>query len=151
MTNPTIQCLSIIGPDNSLLYMKKYVSGNDLNDETDLEMDITIFSSLEFMPQGKTFGQIKKERFSGFINQSQNQSEKYNCYGYKAPLGYKIIVLLLNVQNQPNQSNIQTLCDKVKEELFHSFWNPFYSPFSPITSPSFIEKIDKLVKSINVD
>lgn len=149
MTNPTIQCLSIIGPDNSLLYIKKYATGNDSNDDNDLEMDLIIFSSLDFMPQGKTFGQIKKERFSGFINQTQ--SDKYNCYGYKAPLGYKIIVLLLNVQNQPNQSNIQTLCDKVKEELFHSFWNPFYSPFSPITSPNLIERIDKLVRSINVD
>lgn len=147
MSNPTIQCLSIIGPDNSLLYIKKYLSGSDLNDETDLEMDLAVYSALEFMPQAKTFSQFK--RFFGLIN--PNLNDKYNCYGYKAPLGYKIVVLILNVQNQPNQSNILNLCEKVKEELFHSFRNPFYTPFSPITSPSLTDHIDKLVKNLNVD
>lgn len=148
MTNLTVYCLSIIGPDDSLLYIKKYTSNTNSNEDFDLELDATIYSARKLMPQKNTYG--KKYGFLGLVN--HNQIEHINCYGYKASFGYKIIVLLPNNQIQQKESStIQTLCEKIKDELFRSFMNPFYTPFSPISSPILKEKIDKLVKNLHIE
>ncbi|OHS93240.1 hypothetical protein TRFO_40466 [Tritrichomonas foetus] len=147
MTTPSVLCISIVSPDDSLFFIKKYNTNNGASPSDDIEMDSYVFLGIDGFGQGKTFRQsFKNDRF--FILFTKDWC---NVYGYKAPLGYKIIVIISASTNPPNQSSIQNLCERVKDELFSSFMNPFYSPFAPTTSPILKAKIDQLVSAAFVD
>ena len=135
-TNLTISCVSIIGPDDSLLFIRKYPV-----DSYNFEIDSIVFCSLDYISQDKRTS--KKERF---IGQLQMPDQKYNVWGYKTALGYKIIILTNPIPN-PSESTIKSISEKIKDVLFVQFTNPFYKPFSPINSVNFTNKINQIVSN----
>ena len=132
----TISCVAVVGPDDSLLFICKFPS-----DTSDLEMDSIVFCSLDFFTTDKRIS--KKERF---IGQLQLQDPKYCVWGYKATFGYKIIILTNQIPNPP-ESTIKGICEKIKEAMFSQFTNPFYRPFSPITTTNFVDKVNEILSS----
>lgn len=126
MSQIPISCISIIGPDESLLCIYK-----NSKDQNDLELDGIVFCSLDYFPQNKSgrnalpnFG--RNEKFANIYNK-----DNYMAFGYKAPLSYKIIIVIPFVQN-PNEASLKSICERVKDVLFDAISDPFYSPFSPI-------------------
>lgn len=133
-----IVCAAITGPDDSLLFIDKYAP-----DQTELEMDSVIFVSLDyFTTTGKA---SKKEKFYG---QLQIPDQKYSVWGYRTNFGYKIIILTNFIQNT-NDSIIRNICDKIRDAMFLQICNPFYQPFSPITSSLFLSKVREITSSLN--
>ncbi|EAX90714.1 expressed protein, putative [Trichomonas vaginalis G3] len=134
----SIACAAITGPDDSLLFIDKYAT-----EQTELEMDSIVFVSLDyFTSTGKA---SKKEKF---IGQLQIPDQKYSVWGYKTNFGYKIVILTNILPNQ-NDSIIRNVCDKIRDAMFLQFCNPFYQPFSPITSSSFISKVREITSSVS--
>ena len=142
MSTPSIVCVSILSPDDSLFYIKKYKTSKS---ENDIELDSLVFLSLDYFGQGKGF---KAENKVSFIL----SKDSYSTFGSKTFLGYKIIVIISGLVN-PSQINpvILSLSEKIKNELYSSFFDPFYVPFAPTTSPIFKKRVDEFVENTFID
>ena len=114
-----IKCIAILAPDESLLFIHK-----STGDPSDLELDGIVYCSTLNNKVSRT-GLGRNEKFS-IIYDNNN----YMVYGYRAPLSYKIIIVIPHVQN-PNENSLKNICDMTKDLLFDAILDPFYSPFSP--------------------
>jgi hypothetical protein len=130
-----IACIAVIGPDNNPLIIQKYCE-----ETQELEIDTCLFCSLDYFdgqPMRKTSSKL--DRFLGSIQ----TSDRFQIWGYRAALGYKIIILTFHTTSLQD-TTIRTLCEKTKDVLFDALMDPFYAPFSIIESPAVIAKIDDL-------
>lgn len=142
--NPIIACISIIGPDNKPLLIEKYCQEND-----ELEIDTLLFCSLDYFEQinqpNRKPALKANERFLGNIQ----TSDRFQIWGYKAGLGYKIVILTSS-QSSVQEVVMKSLCEKIKDILIDSFMDPFYQPFAMIESEAVIQKIGDVAKNITV-
>ena len=136
-----ISCISIIGPDDSLLFIEKN------NPQIfDITLDSLVFCSLDFFPP-KTQKANKNDRMLSL----QCNDSKYLIWGYRSNLNYKIILVGSFTQNPP-ESFIKNTFITINNLLFDTLANPFYSFFSPITSKNFRENIKEICsKQYNMD
>jgi hypothetical protein len=121
-----VKLIGIMAPDNAPILIHKQVS-----DRPDLELETFLCCSLdsfEAMPQNRRATVRNPDRFLGTIQ----TVEQYLLWGYKAILGYRIVVITANLPSQ--ESVVKLLCDKVKDALFESILDPFYVPFSSLES-----------------
>jgi hypothetical protein len=134
-----IACIAVIGPDNNPLLIQKYCE-----ETQELEIDTWLFCSLDYFDsQVARKPPTKPERFLGNIQ----TSDRFQIWGYKAGLGYKVIILTFHTA-KPQDSAVKALCEKVRDSLFDSIMDPFYLPFSMIESPAVLSKITELGRSI---
>ncbi|KAH0793440.1 trafficking protein particle complex subunit 2-like protein [Histomonas meleagridis] len=137
--NMQVACVAIIGPDgNPLLIEKK------CEEKQEHEIDSLLFCSLDFFDQ-PTQRKIPKlsDRYLGNIQ----TSERFQIWGYKAGLGYKIIVLTFHVVNLQDNF-MKSVCEKIKDVLFDAILDPFYTPFSMIESPSALSRINEIAATV---
>jgi hypothetical protein len=131
-----VGCIAIIGPDNSPLLIHKAVP-----EKQDFEFDTLLFCSLDYFEnqtQTRRPAARPGDRFLGTIQ----SAERYLIWGYKAVMGYRIIVLTAIMQNQ--DTVVRGICEKVKDVLLETILDPFYSPFSIIESAIAKEKVASL-------
>lgn len=126
MSQVPISCIAVVGPDESLLLICKDESASD-----DLELDSLVFCSLDYFSQSRSGRNAlqnigRNEKFANICNK-----ENYMVFGYRAPLSYKIVIVIPFVQN-PNEAAIRSICERTKDVLFDAISDPFYAPFSPI-------------------
>jgi hypothetical protein len=134
-----IACISVIGPDNNPLVIQKYCK-----ETQDLEIDTWLFCSLDYFDGQVVRKTAKPERFLGNIQ----TSDRFQVWGYKAGLGYKIIILTFHMALLQDLG-VRTLCEKVRDILFDSLMDPFYVPFSMIDSAAVLRKIDDLGRAVS--
>lgn len=135
-----VACIAIVGPDNNPILIRKYCE-----EKHEMELDSQLFCSLdhfEATPATQKRG-VKTDRFLGTIS----TDERFQIWGYRASLRYKIIILTGHLANQ-QEAQIKLLCEKVKDTLFDAFMDPFYAPFSMLESKDVIAKIDEIAKSL---
>ncbi|OHT17690.1 hypothetical protein TRFO_00999 [Tritrichomonas foetus] len=147
MTTPTgqIACIAIIGPDNNPILIEKYCE-----ESQNQEIDTLLFCSLDYFDQPQNAGPKKplknsSDRFLGNIQ----TSDRFQIWGYKSSLGYKIIILTVHIVSIPENS-MRGVCERVKDVLFDSLMDPFYQPFSLIESPKVIAHIKDIALSLQV-
>jgi hypothetical protein len=131
-----VGCIAVIGPDNSPLLVHKAIP-----EKQDFEFDTLLFCSLDcFENQTQTRRPPNRnpDRFLGTIQ----SAERFLIWGYKAVMGYRILVLTSIMQNQ--ESVVRGICEKVKDVLLETVLDPFYAPFSIIESAIAKEKIASL-------
>jgi hypothetical protein len=87
------------------------------------------------------------DRFFGPIQPAEGQRDRFQVWGYRANLGYKIVVLTI-AQPPVSESAVRGLCEKVKDGLFDRVLDPFYRPFSPLDSPALLAKVNKEADAI---
>jgi hypothetical protein len=138
----TIACVAVLAPDNSPILVKKYWDEVD-----DLVIDTLLFCSLDYfdaqMQQRKATGKAV-DRFIGNLPPSDSRLQ---TWGYRANLGYKIVVLTPATANAP-ESLIRGLCEKLKEMLFDCIMDPFYVPFSTIEAKAALQKVADAVQAV---
>ncbi|KAK8841174.1 hypothetical protein M9Y10_027374 [Tritrichomonas musculus] len=142
-SNNQIACVSIIGPDNNPILIKKYCE-----ESQNQEIDTLLFCSLDYFEQPQNPGPKKQSKSSSdrFLGNIQT-SDRFQIWGYKASLGYKIIILTAHVTSIP-EASMRTICEKVRDVLFDSLMDPFYQPFALIESPRVISKINEIAQSL---
>jgi hypothetical protein len=131
-----VACIAIIGPDNAPLLIHKSIP-----ERQDFEFDTLLFCSLDYF-DNQTQTRRPPTRFPDRFLGTIQTAERFLIWGYKAPMGYRIIVLTSIVQNQ--DSVVKGICEKVKDVLLEAVLDPFYAPFSIIESPIAKEKIASL-------
>ena len=140
---PQIACISIIGPDNNPILIEKYCEESQSQ-----EIDTLLFCSLDYFDQPSNPAKRTLKSGDRFLGNIQT-SDRFQIWGYRASLGYKIIVLTVHVITIPD-SQMKSICEKVKDVLFDSLMDPFYQPFALIESPKVISKITEIAKSLQV-
>lgn len=131
-----VACIAIVGPDNNPILIRKYCE-----EKHEMELDSQLFCSLDHFETQK-----HAPKTSGFLG-TISTDERFQIWGYRASLKYKIIVLTGHLANQ-QEGDVKKLCEKVKDALFDAFMDPFYAPFSMLESKEVVTKIDELAKSI---
>lgn len=141
--NNQIACISIIGPDNNPILIEKYCE-----ESQNQEIDTLLFCSLDYFEQPQNTGSKKpikntNDRFLGNIQ----TSDRFQIWGYRASLGYKIIILTVHIISIPDNA-MKSICEKVRDVLFDSLMDPFYQPFALIESSRVISKITEISQSL---
>ena len=141
--NNQIACISIIGPDNNPILIEKYCE-----ESQNQEIDTLLFCSLDYFEQPQNTGSKKpikntNDRFLGNIQ----TSDRFQIWGYRASLGYKIIILTVHITSIPDNT-MKSICEKVRDVLFDSLMDPFYQPFALIESSRVISKITEISQSL---
>lgn len=141
--NNQIACISIIGPDNNPILIEKYCE-----ESQNQEIDTLLFCSLDYFEQPQNTGSKKpikntNDRFLGNIQ----TSDRFQIWGYRASLGYKIIILTVHITSIPDNA-MKSICEKVRDVLFDSLMDPFYQPFALIESSRVISKITEISQSL---
>jgi hypothetical protein len=135
MTSPTpdVACIGIIGPDNNPLLIQ-----NNCKEAQSFEIDTLLFCSLDHFEVQASAKKSSKppDRFLGALQ----GSDRFQIWGYRASLGYKIIVLTSRMPTFLD-SAVRRLCEEVRDILFDALLDPFYLPFSMIESETIIGKI----------
>ena len=147
-------CISIIAPDGSPIYIRKYQppttqsTSNNMpltpqisNNSDDLQVESVIFDSLQ---------QIRKFKLLS-VNRSQQQSipqiitvpsssDDYYVFACPTSLKYLIIILTFK-QFAPVDITIKRCAVSVSEQLFQRINDPFYQPFSNLDNSAAFNKI----------
>jgi hypothetical protein len=133
MATPSVACVGIIGPDNNPLLIQK-----SSPESQHVEIDTLLFCSLDYFDSPPVGKKVPKtiDRFLGNIQ----TSDRFQIWGYRAPLGYKIIVLTWHTATFPDLA-VRRLCEEIKDVLFDALLDPFYVPFSVLESEGVIAKI----------
>jgi hypothetical protein len=142
-----VACIGIIGPDNAPILISKNVKC--FPEKPRFEFDTLLSSGLDNFEsafQSRRSPMRNPDRFIGTI-QTVGQ---YVIWGYKAILGYKIIIITSNVPG-PQDSVVRGLCDKIKDLFFDCVLDPFYAPFAMIESTVVRDKISGLVESVQAN
>lgn len=136
MTNSPFSavCTAITGPDDSLLFIEIYT-----DDRQEMELESIVFCSLDYFSQMQ--GRGRNQRFLGLLPMPDS---RYNVWGYKAALGYKIHLLTTPVQAPPENA-IKQVCERIKDALFEAISNPFYKEFSPFRNEAIKTKIRDII------
>lgn len=141
MSSPPLQvaCIAVIGPDSNPILIEKFC-----DEKKEHEIDTILFCALDFFDQPNQRKSLKSsDRYLG----NMQTSDRFQTWGYRCGLGYKIIVLTFHIVN--SQDNVMRgLCERVKDVLFSALTNPFYEPFSMIDSPIAVAKIAEIAKSL---
>jgi hypothetical protein len=132
--------VGIIGPDNNPLLIKK-----TCHEAQSLEIDTLLFCCLDYFEMQAPSRRASKppERFLGNIQ----TSDRFQIWGYRANLGYKIIILTTHTASF-QESAVRRLCESVKDILFDAILDPFYVPFSVIESEGVMSKITAVSTSL---
>lgn len=140
-----VACVAIIGPDDNPILIRKYC-----HESQEMELDALLFCALDyFVPQakakerGKDKDRKNDDRFLGNIN----TSDRYQTWGYKAALRYKIIVVTVHL-NSVQDGPIKQLCERLSDALFDAIMDPFYQPFVMIEAPNVLAKVDNLARNL---
>jgi hypothetical protein len=143
MTNSgVIGCVAVLGPDNSPILVYKPMSENQ-----DFEMDTIVFCSLdhfESQAQQRRGTLRPSDRLIGPLPLTES---RFQTWGYRASLGYKIVVLALGAVGLTD-APIRQLCDRVKDALFDCVMDPFYVPFSSIESEPTLQRVKDSVAAV---
>jgi hypothetical protein len=134
-TSGAIGCVAVLGPDNSPILIYKPMS-----EMQDFEMDTILFCSLDHFEHQATQRRGTLRPSDRVIGPLPLAESRFQTWGYRATLGYKIVVLALTSVNLA-ESVIRQLCDRVKDALFDSVMDPFYAPFSSIESEATLQKV----------
>lgn len=134
-------CVSILAPDNSPIFLEKYI------EDENLELDTAIFESLSFTGKRSTFRtpSATNEKFVGCIS----KTPKYQAWGYQASLHYKLVIIT-NGKHNLAESSMKQCFEAVSDALLGAIRNPFYSPFSQISAEDFSKKIRSCCEVIRV-
>jgi hypothetical protein len=129
-----VACIGIIGPDNNPLLIQK-----NCQEAQDLEIDTLLFCCLDYFEvQGGGHKSTKPpDRFLGNIQ----TSDRFQIWGYRASLGYKIIILTSHTATF-SDGVVRRLCEDVKDILFDAILDPFYIPFSVIESEAVLASLN---------
>jgi hypothetical protein len=136
-----VACVGIIGPDNNPMLIQKTCPENE-----ELEIDTLLFCCLDFFdPPGAARKPSSKssDRFLGNIQ----TSDRFQIWGYRAGLGYKIVILTLHIVSFQD-SAIRPLCEAVRDILFDAVMDPFYVPFAVIDAPGVMDRILAVTQSL---
>jgi hypothetical protein len=82
------------------------------------------------------------DRLIGPFASSETQP-RFQVWGYRLSLGYKIVVLSLFVQPPVPEHSIRAFCEKVRDAVFDRVMDPFYQPFAAMDSPGIIARISR--------
>jgi hypothetical protein len=128
-----VACVGIIGPDNNpLLIQKSCAEGQHV------EIDTLLFCSLDYF-EAPSAGKKAPKAVDRFLGNIQT-SDRFQIWGYRAPLGYKIVVLTWHTATFPDVA-VRRLCEEIKDVLFDALLDPFYVPFAAIESAGVVAKI----------
>ena len=138
MASQEVACIAIVGPDNNPILIRKYKEAQDM------ELDSLLFCSLDYFDtQNNQKKSGSKERFLGSIN----TSDKFQIWGYRAALQYKIIVLTGHLASTQD-GQMKAICEKTRDVLFDAIMDPFYTPFAIIEASGIIPKIDQIAQTL---
>ena len=133
-----VACIAVVGPDNNPILIRKYC-----DEQQEMELDSLLFCSLDhFDPQSNQKKSGSKERFF-----SISTSDRFQIWGYRAALQYKIIVLTLNGANIQDAA-MKSICEKTRDVLFDAIMDPFYSPFAMIEAGDVVKRIDDIAATL---
>lgn len=153
MENFPFACISIIAPDGSPIYLRKYQNSTanptSSQQNDDLEIESLIFSSLLAIKKQNIFLNIRTLAppvQSHVFPVPVNSRSSLSVYTARFPLKYTLI--LVTTRKLMNESSYQKLSCMIADELFGRIADPFYSPFSPLDkSEQFNTNIDKIIHS----
>jgi len=128
-----IACISVIGPDYNPIILQRYCS-----EKQEQEIETLLFCSLDYFDS-------KGKGYAGFIGNILT-SDRFQVWGYKTNLRYKIVVLTFHYSNL-RDDHMKSICEKIKSILFSAFMDPFYLPFTPIKSPLINQKIESVAST----
>ena len=135
----TVLCVSVIGPDKSPLFIAK---ANQFQES--LEIEAMIFETLSIIEKVPVKPAVRSsDRFLPRIH----KNEKMMCWAYRASLKYLIIVMT-PISVVVADKDVLRLLERIKDATFLSFANPFYNPFSPISSKDFEQKVSALSRGL---
>jgi hypothetical protein len=144
-TGNQVQCIAVIGPDNTPILVQKYCEENQ-----EFEIDTLLFCSLDYfdrqLPQARPMPRLSGG--SNFLGNVQT-SDRFQIWGYRAPLSYKIVILTSHLSN-PQDGPVKALCENVKTVLFDCMMDPFYTPFSVIEARNVLARINLLAERFQV-
>ena len=129
-----VACVSIIGPDDSLMFIDKYTSSNTL------DLDYLVFCSLDHFPVSKAHKAGKGEKV---VVEIPLNHQEYCVWGYRSSLKYRIIIVS-QITFVGIDASLRSYFEKIKDYLFEALTNPFYNPFSPIRSTIFQNRIQSI-------
>lgn len=148
-----VVCVSIIAPDGSPIYLRKYqnstsnLSTPPQND--DLEIESLIFNSLLAIQKQNLFFNIKTlppPLQSHVFEVSVNSRSSLSVYTARFPLKYTL--LIITNRKVMIESVAKKWSTMIADELFARIADPFYTPFSPLDkSEVFNTNIEKIVRS----
>jgi hypothetical protein len=137
-----IGCVEILGPDNSPILIYKA-----MNESQDFEMDTIVFCSLDHFEGHAQQRRATLRASDRLIGPLPLPESRFQTWGYRASLGYKIVVLALAAVGLTD-APIRQLCDRVKDALFDCIMDPFYAPFSSIESEPTLQKIKESADAV---
>lgn len=136
MSDKKIACVAAIGPDNNPILLKSYCI-----EKRSQEIDTLLFCSLDYF-ENSIDSDPKSKSTNQWLGNLQT-SDRFQIWGYKTNLNYKIVVFTFH--NVPaNNEDMKALCEKIKKIIFSAFMDPFYQPFTVIKSESIYKQIDAL-------
>jgi hypothetical protein len=141
-----IGCVAVLSPDNAPILIRKIADENQ-----DFEFDTIIFCAIDrFVPQpAQRKTTIRSaDRLIGPFQASDGPS-RFQVWGYKTSLGYKIIVLSIAQPAIPDHA-VRTFCEKVRDAVFDRLMDPFYQPFSAMDSPAILDRILRDAEAITI-
>lgn len=131
--------VSIIGPDRSPIYIVK-----SEEEQHSLEVEAMIYEAIAILEKIPV---RPAQRSSDRFVPKFHKNTKMVTWAYRAGLKYTIIVMTPN-DMQFDDKKVLAFLEKIRNAVFDSFSDPFYSPFSSITSTAFnncvIENAKKL-------
>ena len=136
-----IVCICVFNRDGSVFYQQQLIEVVD-----SLELYAMVWKGYLYLEENMKGGKssLGKSDCEGIIE----SVEKGVVYGYRMPLGYKIIVVTIVTATQLD-AEVRILCEAIKDLVFDAIMDPFYKPFSPVTSPRFIEGLRHNVDDFN--
>jgi len=140
MAGKLVACVAVVGPDGTPLLVRKYC-----DEVQDLEIDALLFCSLDHFDPPVSGTPKKAARPDGFLG-NVNTSDRFQIWGYRAPLRYKIIILTYHCSSV-QESPMRALCEKVRDILFDALMDPFYTPFAMIDAAHATRRVDDAAAS----
>ncbi|KAK8863881.1 hypothetical protein M9Y10_011572 [Tritrichomonas musculus] len=152
MESSPVACISIIAPDGSPIYLRKYQNSQSPSSpqHDDLEIESIIFNALLTIRTQNLFLTIKTLPPPIQSHPIELPSfSRLSVYATKFPLKYTLLVITTRkVIIEPSVRKWSLL---IADELFSRIADPFYSPFSPLDkSEVFNANIDKIIRSATV-
>lgn len=134
-------CVAVLAPDNAPIFLEKYA------EDENLELESLIFDSIAFNGNKSTFKApvVPGERFVGCVSKTQ----KYQIWGYQASLHYKIVIITSGKYNV-TETSVKQCFEAIADALIGAVRNPFYSPFSQISSDDFSKRVRTVCELIRI-
>lgn len=148
-----VACISIIAPDGSPIYLRKYQnspsnsSPSQQND--DLEIESLIFTSLRTIRKQNLFFNVNTlppPLQSHVFEILMNSRSSLSVYTARFPLKYTL--LIITTRKVTSEAVTRKWSCMIADELFARIADPFYTPFSPLDkSDLFNSNIEKIIRS----